>query len=367
MRVDANFFCTVPMPDAGDPSVAPTARRYGNDAVIECYENLLALGADRRRSSASTRCGSPSTTSSTRATRCCPTSSMFGQHLGRRRPSSCASGRCSTSCRSGTRCAWPRTSPSPTSSPAGGWSSASAAAPCPARRGRSAPSSPVGRQRDVGRARPHQPRDLRGVDGGHQAGLVQGALLLPRQALRVPARRRARPRHARQRPHADPQAAAPRRHLPAGHVAGDDRVRAQGRPQGRLLAAERRQPEAEVGPLRGDPRGDAAPPVGPGEDRCLVLNLHVGRDPRGRRCVKGRPGHDEFNKFLVAVRPVLQLPQSRTASKVAVRLHCPTRRGVATSRRSRSSARSTTPSTPSASGATCSTSSTSASSSTTRA
>ena len=41
MRVDSNFFCTVPMPDAGDPSVAATARRFGNDAVIECYKNLV--------------------------------------------------------------------------------------------------------------------------------------------------------------------------------------------------------------------------------------------------------------------------------------------------------------------------------------
>ena len=41
MRVDSNFFCTVPMPDAGDPAVAPTARRYDNDAVVACYENLI--------------------------------------------------------------------------------------------------------------------------------------------------------------------------------------------------------------------------------------------------------------------------------------------------------------------------------------
>jgi len=49
MRVDTNFFCTVPMPDAGDPSVPTTARRYGNDAVIACYENLVdwAKTADR--------------------------------------------------------------------------------------------------------------------------------------------------------------------------------------------------------------------------------------------------------------------------------------------------------------------------------
>ena len=41
MRVDTNFFCTVPMPDAGDPAITPTSRRYGNDAVIECYRNLV--------------------------------------------------------------------------------------------------------------------------------------------------------------------------------------------------------------------------------------------------------------------------------------------------------------------------------------
>jgi alkanesulfonate monooxygenase SsuD/methylene tetrahydromethanopterin reductase-like flavin-dependent oxidoreductase (luciferase family) len=53
MRVDTNFFGTVPMPDAGDPSIAPTDRRYGNDAVIACYDNMLhwaqtadALGYD---------------------------------------------------------------------------------------------------------------------------------------------------------------------------------------------------------------------------------------------------------------------------------------------------------------------------------
>lgn len=41
MRVDTNFFGTVPMPDAGDPTIAPTERRYGNDAVIACYENMM--------------------------------------------------------------------------------------------------------------------------------------------------------------------------------------------------------------------------------------------------------------------------------------------------------------------------------------
>ena len=53
MRVDMNFFGTVPMPDAGDPAIAPTARRYGTPDAIACYENMLhwaqtgdALGFD---------------------------------------------------------------------------------------------------------------------------------------------------------------------------------------------------------------------------------------------------------------------------------------------------------------------------------
>lgn len=40
MRVDTNFFCTVPMTDAGNPAITPTARRYGNSEVVECYRNL---------------------------------------------------------------------------------------------------------------------------------------------------------------------------------------------------------------------------------------------------------------------------------------------------------------------------------------
>jgi alkanesulfonate monooxygenase SsuD/methylene tetrahydromethanopterin reductase-like flavin-dependent oxidoreductase (luciferase family) len=41
MRVDTNFYGTVPMPDAGDPSVHPKERRYGNADYIACYENML--------------------------------------------------------------------------------------------------------------------------------------------------------------------------------------------------------------------------------------------------------------------------------------------------------------------------------------
>lgn len=40
MDVDVHFYCTVPMPDAGAGPPAPVDRRVGNDAVIECYENL---------------------------------------------------------------------------------------------------------------------------------------------------------------------------------------------------------------------------------------------------------------------------------------------------------------------------------------
>jgi alkanesulfonate monooxygenase SsuD/methylene tetrahydromethanopterin reductase-like flavin-dependent oxidoreductase (luciferase family) len=40
MRVDANFYGTVPMPDAGNAGPKPVDRRYGNDDYIACYENL---------------------------------------------------------------------------------------------------------------------------------------------------------------------------------------------------------------------------------------------------------------------------------------------------------------------------------------
>ncbi|MGE0881295.1 MAG: LLM class flavin-dependent oxidoreductase [Acidimicrobiia bacterium] len=40
MRVDANFYGTVPMPDAGNHGPKPTDRRYYNEDYIACYENL---------------------------------------------------------------------------------------------------------------------------------------------------------------------------------------------------------------------------------------------------------------------------------------------------------------------------------------
>ncbi|MEZ5264062.1 MAG: LLM class flavin-dependent oxidoreductase [Acidimicrobiales bacterium] len=41
MRFDCNFYGGVPMPDAGKAGPAPTDRRYGNDAVVAGYENLV--------------------------------------------------------------------------------------------------------------------------------------------------------------------------------------------------------------------------------------------------------------------------------------------------------------------------------------
>ena len=102
-------------------------------------------------------------------------------------------------------------------------------------------------------------------------------------------------------------------------------------------------------------------PVGPGEDRCLVLNLHVAKTHEAG-AGEGPPGAGRVQQVPVALRPVQQLPQPRRLEGGVQPL--PDRRGEQSSRRSRSSARSTTRSTRSATGATCSTSSTSASSST---
>jgi alkanesulfonate monooxygenase SsuD/methylene tetrahydromethanopterin reductase-like flavin-dependent oxidoreductase (luciferase family) len=40
MRIDLNFYGSVPMPDAGNAGPAPTARRYGQADYLACYENL---------------------------------------------------------------------------------------------------------------------------------------------------------------------------------------------------------------------------------------------------------------------------------------------------------------------------------------
>jgi alkanesulfonate monooxygenase SsuD/methylene tetrahydromethanopterin reductase-like flavin-dependent oxidoreductase (luciferase family) len=49
VQVDLHFYASVPMPDAGAGLPAPLDRRYGNEAVVACYENLChwAQTADR--------------------------------------------------------------------------------------------------------------------------------------------------------------------------------------------------------------------------------------------------------------------------------------------------------------------------------
>ncbi|MDY7106487.1 MAG: LLM class flavin-dependent oxidoreductase [Actinomycetota bacterium] len=42
MRVDANFYGSVPMRDAGNAGPVPVDRRYGNDAFLGCYDNLIS-------------------------------------------------------------------------------------------------------------------------------------------------------------------------------------------------------------------------------------------------------------------------------------------------------------------------------------
>jgi alkanesulfonate monooxygenase SsuD/methylene tetrahydromethanopterin reductase-like flavin-dependent oxidoreductase (luciferase family) len=68
-------------------------------------------------------------------------------------------------------------------------------------------------------------------------------------------------------------------------------------------------------------RDDMGKPVAPGEDRCLVLNVHVGKT-REAAMKKGKPGHDEFCRFLA---PYGRFASYRNAdgSKVAFD-HCPT-------------------------------------------
>jgi hypothetical protein len=68
-------------------------------------------------------------------------------------------------------------------------------------------------------------------------------------------------------------------------------------------------------------RDEMGQPVGPGQDRCLVLNLHVA-ETYEKALVKGQPGQDEFNKFLA---PYGRFSSYRNpdGSKVAFD-HCPT-------------------------------------------
>ena len=222
---------------------------------------------------------------------------------GRPDPADRASARCSTSSPSGTRCAWPRTSPRSTTSPAGGRSSASAGARCPARTeslSDKACRSARFDNPDQAAADTAQPRGVRGVDGDHRAW---------------PSTRRRSPSAASTSscpPRASPTGAAPsstspsspgpvtrtrsgRRSRQPAHAG----VRAPRRPRRRVLEPAPLVHQAPVGPLRraATPRrhgGDA----GPGDDA----------DAGGRRAHRGHPrGGDGDGR--ARPRRVLEVPR----------------------------------------------------------
>ena len=68
-------------------------------------------------------------------------------------------------------------------------------------------------------------------------------------------------------------------------------------------------------------REEIGNPVAPGEDRTLVMNIHVAKT-REKAMIKGKPGHDEFANFL---SPYGRFSSYRNpdGSKVAFN-HCPT-------------------------------------------
>ena len=160
-----------------------------------------------------------------------------------------------------------------------------------------------------------------------------------------------------------PKPTRPDRHLPAGHVARDDRVRAPRRPQGGVLAAEPRQPEAEVGPLRraaGRARpAHRAPRRGPVPGAQHPRRAAPARTP----CRTGRARPRRVHQVPGALRPLHRRYRAARRVEGAVRLQ-PHARGVGGAEDHGRSARSTTWSTPSAPTGSCSASSTSASSST---
>ena len=64
----------IDFPDHGQNATPANERRFYNAALAGVYRQDSRRSPSRWTGSATTRCGSPSTTSSTRATRSCPTS-----------------------------------------------------------------------------------------------------------------------------------------------------------------------------------------------------------------------------------------------------------------------------------------------------
>ena len=67
----------IDLPDMGQDATPANERRYSNEQLASVFEKTEADRQDAWTGSASTRCGWPSTTSSTRATRSSPTSSCW--------------------------------------------------------------------------------------------------------------------------------------------------------------------------------------------------------------------------------------------------------------------------------------------------
>ena len=156
-----------------------------------------------------------------------------------------------------------------------------------------------------------------------------------------------------------------RRHLPAGHVAGDDRVRAR-RPATRPSTGCRTPTARSRSGIATRSSGPRLRHAGRAAARIAAsCSTSTSAAPARRRCAEGRPGHDEFNKFLSPYGRFCSYqhadgsrcrsatsPPSRSRNEQQIQIDRLDRR-----RRRRASA----------SGATCSTWSTSASSSTARA
>ena len=74
MHFGAFFYGTVDMPDAGVDGPPAHQRHYGQEDYRRAYADLIAYAEPATRSG-TTRCGRPSTTSTTTASRSSPTSS----------------------------------------------------------------------------------------------------------------------------------------------------------------------------------------------------------------------------------------------------------------------------------------------------
>ena len=307
------------------PDRGPDVRRYGNADVIACYENMLhwartadALGYDTMWLTEHHF--------QYEGYEVLPNLIMFGVHAAGRTDARCASGRCSTSCPSGTRCASPRTSPSPTSSPAAAWSSASAAARCPARPGPSAPSW----RRATTRCRPSTTASTARCSRRRwRSSSSRGATSAsPTAASTSCSRPTTCPTGAR---FVNDLTLVPKPTRPIDiyqPVTSPETIEYVPRAGHKAVywLQHPETPRAEVGSLRGAAgRGGHPRSSRRGEDRCLVLNVHVGQHPRGGRA-PGPARPRRVRQVPRAVRPLLVATGRPTATR------CPS----ASSRRSRS-------------------------------